>query len=839
MAKDPLAVYVDALSVALGKTGGRCLMSDLGEKVPKPPGVKGKFKVVLDTHSDKFALEKLGKGSQYCVHAIQKRVHKFDDPSLKRMFRALYAMSTYYQRRSWPIERPQWEVDLSKEMGMSGSGGILFAMCCGKYVAALQKKILKWNIARIYDAVNQMPDSLKSLPASSDSEQGLVSPSGTPSTTTSMGTFESKQKGAAQCDHAWSSNKTWKLIDGTGCILIDDEASLETSIRKDSFLQATGSDRCFVAVDCEGVPDSLELVQIATPSKVYIFDCKTIGEAKVCHALAPLFSSESHIKLMHDLHKDAAALETYGHITLRGVLDTQLVAEHVWGEMFLGFNGLLRKLELPVHPSKEFVHSRMRGGEDIWHKRPIPRNHLEYAAMDASLLLAAAPAISEILTEIEMPALLKASELRASNASANDGMRSICFDISNDYKLASADLLKITRPAEGFFGESLVVESEIEEVVALLPPNLRTKLSCEKAKDAPFVLRLFGKSSSEEEEEDKSESAGLLPLEDISDVTLDIGRRPQCWIEDKRVFLCDDESQVVAAADVQHVSSRLGEFGSDNRAGLDSKLHRFSAMRNRKGAISGITIRIGRSVRGNAAMLMDFLIGSDKSILILGEPGSGKTTIVREAIRKLAQEKNVVVVDTSNEIAGDGTVPHGCIGLARRMMVPTLDQQGAVMVECVQNHTPHVMVIDEIGRPREVQAARTVKQRGVRMIASAHGDLRKLLKNKDLSGLLGGIEHVIVGDEMAREDAKRKERLAFTQDGEKRSFEVSKTKCQRGGEPTFEIIVEVRRGAHHEWRLVADSARAVDDILDGLRYKAHLRTRDPETGEMRMEFVSG
>ena len=194
-------------------------------------------------------------------------------------------------------------------------------------------------------------------------------------------------------------------------------------------------------------------------------------------------------------------------------------------------------------------------------------------------------------------------------------------------------------------------------------------------------------------------------------------------------------------------------------------------------------------------------------------------------------------MDTSNEIAGDGMIPHSCIGLARRMMVPSLDEQSSVMIECVQNHTPHVMVIDEIGRPREVQAARTVKQRGVRMIASAHGDLRRLLKNKDLCGLVGGIEHVTMGDDMAKEEAKRKAQMAAKVEGERRSFSVSKTKVQRGGDPTFEVIVEVRRGSRHEWKIVADSAKAVDKILDGFPYQAQLRARNPETGEMRTEFV--
>jgi hypothetical protein len=170
------------------------------------------------------------------------------------------------------------------------------------------------------------------------------------------------------------------------------------------------------------------------------------------------------------------------------------------------------------------------------------------------------------------------------------------------------------------------------------------------------------------------------------------------------------------------------------------------------------------------------------------------------------------------------------------MMVPSLDEQSAVMVECVQNHTPSCMVIDEIGRPREVLAARTVKQRGVRIIASAHGDLRKLVKNKELRGLIGGVEQVVMGDALAREEAKRREQT-LQRDGVIVSVSTSKTKVQRASEPTFDVIVEVRRGAFHEWRIVPDVARAVDEILDGREYKAELRSRDPETGHMYLDFI--
>ncbi|KDO17840.1 hypothetical protein SPRG_22372 [Saprolegnia parasitica CBS 223.65] len=175
---------------------------------------------------------------------------------------------------------------------------------------------------------------------------------------------------------------------------------------------------------------------------------------------------------------------------------------------------------------------------------------------------------------------------------------------------------------------------------------------------------------------------------------------------------------------------------------------------------------------------------------------------------------NVCIVDTSNEIAGDGDIPHPCVGLARRMMVPSLNDQAAVMVECVQNHTPEVMVIDEIGRPNEVEAARTCKQRGVRIVASAHGDLRKLLKNKPLRGLVGGVESVTVGDALAKEKQKKND-----------NGPLRKLLAQRGGEPIFEVIVELRRGQYNAWRIVTDAASAVDAILADETYEAQVRTR--------------
>jgi len=766
----------------------------------------------------------------------------FQDPSLKRMYHAISVMSRQYRNQSWPSERIHWEADLSDEVG-TGLSGILFDLSRHGYVKVKGGTNLNWKQDRVLETAQLLPDELKRHCGDGDG----------------TGTFRAvPSANSARLQNFQLNNGRVK------CLLIDNARALDDIMEQDPLFSKVPNRRSLIAIDCEGVPDSLELIQIAKEDgTVYLFDCRKLGTELVCKKLKSLLTSKTVVKFIHDLHQDAVALDKFGSIALEGVLDTQLAAEHLWGHCLLGFNALLGKLELPPHPSKDFVHAGMKSGADLFKDRPIPQQYLEYAAMDVSCLIAAQDNFFKLVDEkVELEGLLHASMQRARNSVQHNGMRSFCFDVANDYALASPELMRTMRIEEGFYGEPLVVESNVEEVIQVLPSYLRSKLQTPSAATnspgAIMKLLSFGTVPSQESKDDPPRQR--FPHGNLSDIVLDSGRRPQCWVDDERVFLCEDQSKVVTSQDLSHIESCLGQFGTDNRAGLNGKLHRFSAMRNRDRDMAGITIRIGRNVRGNAAMLMDFLLGSDKSILILGEPGSGKTTIVREATRRLAERSNVVVVDTSNEIAGDGMVPHACIGLARRMMVPSLDMQSAIMVECVQNHTPHVMVIDEIGRPKEVQAARTVKQRGVRMIASAHGDLRRLLKNKELSGLVGGVEHVMMGDTMAREEADRKRKLAKKQNpppaaeeganppadtsnnddtatSAKSSFPVSKTKVQRGGDPTFEVIVEVRRGCRHEWRCVDNSAKAVDCILDGFHYKAQLRVRDPESGNMRMEFI--
>jgi stage III sporulation protein SpoIIIAA len=590
-----------------------------------------------------------------------------------------------------------------------------------------------------------------------------------------------------------------------------------------------------ISVDCKvGAPKDLQLVQMATLQKhAYIFDCQSIGKNDVLKCLEPILSADSVVKMIHDVHPDAKAIFGFGGITLKGVLDTQLVAELLFHHPHIGLNDFLSHMEQPVCRPKEEFYRRMSNDHNFWSKRPLLYEELQYAAMGVISSQLTVPKVMQSLSAEQLVSIKTASDQRAMNASLNERpSRNICFDTTQDCRLQSAELIRAMRPADGLFGEPLQVESDAQEIVNVLPDDFQTKLV---AKSDYSVIQ---NEASELVVYTGDGKDSILPLKNLIDVVLDVGRRPHCWIEESRVFLCDDESRVVESAELQDIAEKLGTFGGDNRAGLDGKLHRFSAIRDRNANIMGITIRVGRHVHGNAAMLMDFLMGTDKSILILGEPGSGKSTIIREVTKKLADEKSVIVVDTSNEIAGDGNTPHSCIGLARRMMVPSLDKQSAVMIEAVQNHTPHVIVIDEVGRTREVDAARTVKQRGVRMIDSAHGDFRRLIKNKELVGLVGGTHTVTIGDNLAREEADRMVDVVLKHgNSHSKPPGISKIRSQRVGEPTFDVIVEVSRASRNEWRIIVDAARAVDDVLNGFRYKAQLRRRDPATGSMTMEFV--
>ena len=301
----------------------------------------------------------------------------------------------------------------------------------------------------------------------------------------------------------------------------------------------------------------------------------------------------------------------------------------------------------------------------------------------------------------------------------------------------------------------------------------------------------------------------LENLSDLLEVVLDLGRLPQARFRERAELLAGHE---VTETDIETVVSRIGSFGDDNRAGIERTLHRISCLRNRNGKIVGLTCRVGRAVFGTVRLIEDLVL-QGRSLLLLGRPGVGKTTMLREAARVLADEahQRVVVVDTSNEIAGDGDIPHSAIGSARRMQVRTPSLQHEVMIEAVENHMPQVIIIDEMGTEREATASRSIAERGVQLIATAHGNtLDNLVMNPTLSDLVGGVQTVTLGDEEAR---RRR---------------TQKSVQERKAPPTFDILVEIQA-----WDRVAvqsDVAPTVDALLRGYSVTPEVRWMDAGGG---------
>lgn len=322
-----------------------------------------------------------------------------------------------------------------------------------------------------------------------------------------------------------------------------------------------------------------------------------------------------------------------------------------------------------------------------------------------------------------------------------------------------------------------LITDDLALLLAVLPPTIRATLEANKRR------------------------------EELLEIVMDLGRKPEARFPDEVLELSDEP---ITRAELDYVVNHVGEFGADNRAGIERTLHRISCIRNRMGKVVGLTCRIGRAVYGTIDIIRD-IIETGKSTLFLGRPGVGKTTKLREVARVLSEEfhRRVVIVDTSNEIAGDGDIPHPGIGRARRMQVSRPEKQHAVMIEAVENHMPEVVVIDEIGTEEEAFAARTIAERGVQLIGTAHGNsLENLLLNPTLSDLIGGIQTVTLSDDEARRRGTQKSVL------------------ERKAPPTFDIVIEImemdKLAIHH------DVSAAVDKMLRGTPPRPEIRVRNIE-----------
>ena len=280
----------------------------------------------------------------------------------------------------------------------------------------------------------------------------------------------------------------------------------------------------------------------------------------------------------------------------------------------------------------------------------------------------------------------------------------------------------------------------------------------------------------------------------LIEIILDLGRRPEARFVKGPEYL---SKKIISWQDLDYVTRRISKFSNENRAGIDRTLHRISCIRNRQFLINGLTCRVGRAIFGTISVIRD-LLESEKSILILGKPGTGKTTIIREIARVLSDEmeKRVIIIDTSNEIAGDSDIPHSGIGRARRMQVPQTEFQHQVMIEAVENHMPQIIIIDEIGTELEVLAARMIAEKGVQLVGTTHGNcLENLIKNPSLSDLIGGIQYVTLSDEEAKRRGTQKSIL------------------ERKAYPAFEIVIEINNP--NSWIIHEDVKASVDALLRG------------------------
>lgn len=571
-----------------------------------------------------------------------------------------------------------------------------------------------------------------------------------------------------------------------------------------------------VAVDCEGVDLSrtgkLCLIQIAIllsqdEKCTFIFDIILLEKEpqfkNARDSLASVLEDSTIAKIMHDSRQDCSALFHQLSISVTNILDTQIayrtICEIKRGTSAfnpddgkrIGLGALLIKYELPPHPNKVEVHKRMaKTGSEFWATRPIPNDLVEYMVYD---VISLHPLMAKMASDLQYWSLKSVAELSCSYSRRFiEEQKSIVLPnrlheltFSSDFQALyiEIDPEESTKQEDT---EEFCLDEDTFSLTSLLPAKIKA-YAIQKAAEAK---------------------------RNLIEVVMDHERPVSLRFSDMDIHLKEEANIKEALKSLsQGIQSLTGstkpiEFMSDNRLGISKLLHRISAIKSRSGDVIGLTYRVGRNVEGVSHMIQDIVAkvagyggAKPSSVLFLGRPGVGKTTVLREVARLLSGDqfnKRVVVVDTSNEIAGDGDTPHPCIGRARRVQISHRDEQHSTMIETVQNHNPQVIIVDEIGTIKEVEAARTISQRGVSMVGTAHGeDLHTLLKNPTLRGLIGGVQQVILSaDEAKKMNAHSKV--------------YKKTRLERAGAPTFDIVVELTE--RHKWRVHT----RVGDIIDKL-----------------------
>eukprot|EP00667_Euglena_gracilis_P002829 EG_transcript_2835 len=517
-----------------------------------------------------------------------------------------------------------------------------------------------------------------------------------------------------------------------------------------------------LAVHCWATPHDTLLLRVATPRVMYVLDVARLGAAALREALRPFLECKHLYKVMHDLRPAAAYLQRLD-IRPRSLLDVQLLCEHLTGKLQCDMSDVLQQCGVASSPAG------------------LPEE--ERAAWDLAGLAAGCPALLSRLGEA-LPVVATASLQRAVSIANGDpydpwyGL--VCFDRSRDYRLASYELLRATRPDDVLTPSPAVVDhSGTREVLGLLPASLR-----------PAAQRLAAT---------------------VTTVVLDVGRPPQVFCGAEAVDLAEDEAAVVTPEDVGGVvqAAGAGSLETSDCVAFPGVLHRVSCLRNQKGYVSGLTFRVVRPVTGLAYVLYDVLKGRPHhNVLFLGEPRSGKSTALRDVARLMSESLHVLAVDTHGDLGGVGPKPHPSLGKARRVTPPSLAGQALVMAEAVQRERPEVLVVDQVHRKTELDVLRMAQRCGVRLAvgAGAAGSLHQLLHCRPLAGMLGVEMQEVLGRGLAP---------------------------RRTAAPIFDCVVVLRRAAPGEWTVISNVAEVVDDALKGKPYRVSVRSHDLETGLVR------